>query len=248
MHSLRQFATPLPKRTDLLMNYDEIKLTTTVPSENQIPETDLIAFEGNRAGSPKIMFVGNSITVHEVKHEIGWHNKWGMAASAKEKDYVHLCFSHILQKYPKASFCICHAAEWERKYKDPESVFPLLENARRFAADVISVKLSGNTAIDDFDAVLFEESFGKLMEYLDGKNGAVIIVSSEFYKHPGETCIKSWAQKHAMPFVSLSDLGDMPEMKAIGLFEHEGVANHPGDLGMETIKNRICEVFDKLML
>ena len=46
-----------------------------------------------------------------------------------------------------------------------------------------------------------------------------------------------------MPIVELGDLGEMDEMKAIDLFEHHGVANHPGDKGMAEIADRI---FDKL--
>lgn len=47
---------------------------------------------------------------------------------------------------------------------------------------------------------------------------------------------------HGYPFVALSDLfANDKTNAAIGLFENEGVANHPSDKGMRNIAARILE-------
>ena len=47
----------------------------------------------------KMLFLGNSITLHGPAPEIGWTGDWGMAASAREKDYVH----QLLDRVSKSS-------------------------------------------------------------------------------------------------------------------------------------------------
>ena len=61
----------------------------TVPSENQLGKCKPVFFHGCANGT-RVLFVGNSITKHAPKEEIGWFGDWGMAASEAENDYAHI--------------------------------------------------------------------------------------------------------------------------------------------------------------
>ena len=41
-------------------------------------------------GGIRVLVYGNSIALHGPKPDIGWTNDWGMAASARGKDFAHL--------------------------------------------------------------------------------------------------------------------------------------------------------------
>ena len=77
------------------------------------------------------------------------------------------------------------------------------------------------------------------MSFLNGSGNAEVIITTGFWKHIADSAIREYAHKNEYHLVELNDLGEDEKMKAIGLFEHEGVANHPGDLGMEKIAERI---------
>ncbi len=217
-----------------------------VDPRKQLKPSECVTYENLEGSGLRVMFVGNSITLHGIAHEIGWHDFWGMAASAKEKDYVHLCISHLNKTHRDAAYCICQAANWERDYRVTDFAFDRYENARDFEADVIVVKLCANSPAKDFEPEKFAENFPRLMDYLNKTGKAKFVICTEFYNHPAEPVLRQYAESNSYPVCHLSDLSEKPEMMALGLFEHEGVAHHPGDLGMATIAQRVCAVLDAM--
>ncbi len=213
----------------------------TVKAENQLKESEFVTFEGAAEGL-RVMFLGNSITNHGIKAEIGWYGHHGMAASAKEKDYVHILMRKIKERVPNASFCICQAAEWERNYRNGMPVYELFRNAREFSADIIVMRLIENCPTADFDGEIFKNELLNFITWLNPSGKAKIVLTTGFWKHPGDSYIRALAKEKNLPLAELGDLGADPAMKALGLFEHKGVANHPGDLGMKTIAERIFEI------
>ena len=183
---------------------------------------------------------GNSITLHGIRPEVGWYNVWGMAASRPECDYVHRLERAVLSVAPDAAFGICQVAAWERQYENGEALHESYEAARDFSADIIVFRCIENCTHKGFDGERFKASLDALIRYLDRDGKARLILTTSFWRHPGDEALRAYAAERDCLCIELGDLGEDDAMKAIGLFEHRGVANHPGDLGMEMIAKRIA--------
>lgn len=220
----------------------------TVSARGQLNDSEAIRFFNAEGKGKRVLFLGNSMTLHLVKPELGWFLECGMAASAPEKDYVHVLMKKIGEVSEDPAFCICQGSEWELQYKQGEKI--LEENfsmVRSFESDVIVMRLIENVSAQDFDAETFKAQLGKFLDYLNVTGKAQIILTTGFWRHPGDAAIEQFGKEHGLPVVLLGDLGDRDEMKALGLFEHRGVACHPGDLGMEQMACRIFEEMKKYL-
>ncbi len=222
---------------------------TQRPAEanKNLRESENVRFIGLENGGKRLLFVGNSITRHAPLDSIGWSGDWGMAASCPENDYVHRVAAMVRSVSAPPAVCICQAAAWERAYKTGVETYPLYESAREFAADVIVVRLIENCAVEDFDAAAYKAALDGLLAYLDKSGRAKTILTTGFWPHVGNPAIREYAAEKALPCAVLDDLGPQPEMRADGLFEHAGVAAHPGDRGMQAIAQRIFEKLKELL-
>ena len=249
MNSVNEKINPNGKSVEVTSEQDPYAqmAKNTVDAKGQLAPSKYVRFDFPEGKGVRVMFVGNSITIHGVLESIGWFNEWGMAASAKEKDYVHLLQANIREIAPEAAFCICQVANWEREYKQADAVLPLFASARNFEADVIVLRFIENVPKNGYDSDIFLSSLDTLVKYLNPTGKAKLLITTGFWRHPGDKDIRAYAEREGIPCVELGDLGEDSRMKAIGLFAHEGVANHPGDLGMQRIAERIADTLAQML-
>ena len=220
------------------MKINEMFTKNTVEAENQTREK----FKIHEVVNPqkRVLFLGNSITLHETAAHIGWNFNWGMSASSEEKDYVHIVLKGLREKYGEISHCVVNVGEWEKNYFQDGKI-EKFKGAREFAADTVIFRLGETVHRDAFDEDPLTEYMRAGMEYFTG-SAKKVVVTDTFWEH-SYICgvLRELAKEKGYEFVSICDLGEQDENKALGLFKHEGVAGHPGDLGMKRIAERILE-------
>jgi len=226
-------ASPVAKTDDLQAN--------PVPALGQNAK-DQKTFDPAKSG-PRVLFVGNSITLHGPRPQIGWTNNCGMAASTRDKDYVHLLQKKITAVRPDAQCCLLQvAASFERAFfKEDWSCERSFKWAREFKPDVIVLFFGANVP-KDYDAGTISpapaRTFGEALDafrtYLDPEGKALVLFSQGFYIRPKLDAEKeSVAKKRGDVFVNMEDVRARKD--AHGRF------NHPGDLGMELIAERFWQ-------
>ena len=200
------------------------------------------------AGGVRVLFLGNSITLHAALPKIGWTNVWGMAASAAEKDYVHLVTRGIEKETGcKADVRVRNLAAFERNYRSWDIAKELAELAD-FDPAYLVIALGENVADlkTSEDRLAYRKAFKSLLDLFMGDGKKVppnVVVRGVFWPNAVKDFeMAQVAGDYAVPFVR-ADLGTDVKMTARGLFWHEGVQAHPGDRGMQEIAGRILEAF-----
>lgn len=192
-----------------------------------------------------ILFLGNSITMHPIVSI--WWGKWGMAASKRENDYVHVLSKKLSEKYNTYSTIVLFR-DWEFMSHDRAETFDLLEPALTKKYDYIVVQLGEN--VDNKSSI--KKDYDELIGFLKEKYPlAEIFVVGEYWKGKYiDTAKKETCKKFNVNYIDLKEMqtglydiklnalvgGDDGEMHKI---ESTGVAKHPGDAGMEYIADKI---------
>ena len=216
------------------------ELDNNVSAEKQLGNSSVLSRIPSENGL-KVLFVGNSITRHGYKADIGWYGDWGMAASCEEKDYVHRTVAKLKEKYGNVSAFIAQCAEWERNYERTEEVLNrTYSEARDFAADIVVIRIGEN--MPKGSAPACKPQFAEMIKFFASNPEAKVIVTDSFWRNDArDGMIREIAEENGYVFCHLCDLELDESNMAIGLFEHKGVAKHPSDKGMEMIATRIFD-------
>jgi hypothetical protein len=199
----------------------------------------------------KILFLGNSITLHGPKTDIGWTLNCGMAASAPEKDYVHL----LLERFAAASggktphARIENIADFEREYAtyDGGAWFDALAG---FQADTLILAIGENVPAlaTTEDQTRFRAAVSALLAHVTREGAALVYVRSTFWPDPIKDAVfRQVCADMGAIFVDISHLAadEKNYARSEREFTHSGVAAHPGDAGMAAIAEAIWDAVSK---
>jgi hypothetical protein len=194
----------------------------------------------------RILFLGNSITLHGPKADIGWTGNWGMAASSEDKDYVHLVTRALAQHTGSMpQVMVRNIADFERNYASYD-VDAQMKDLFAFDPDLVVLAIGENVpALGSEDAkAQFKAGLMKILGCALAKRHPLVVVRSSFWADPAkDEVLRKACQEADAIFVNAGPIGREAANVARSerSFMDDGVASHPGDQGMKALADVIVQ-------
>lgn len=226
---------------------DQVAVLGTSPILSRTRINDLTSNPSQATFKPfyrRMMVVGNSIMDHGPLPAQGWFKNNGMAASAPDKDFVHVLTAYLAQQYPPVAVHLVSGGNFERHFSQPEYSFDEFnEPLQQFKPDLIVVRLGEN--VDEgnvLSPIGFEAQFRRLLERFATYGGQPvrIVCTTSVWKRPqADAIIRRVAGEKGLPLVDLISMVGQDQYFAIGEYTNASVAAHPNDAGMKRIADLI---------
>ncbi len=193
-----------------------------------------------------VLCVGNSILAHGASESLGWYGDWGMAASSRDKEYYSVLQSIVKQAYPEIEFEFnkVAVATLERSFDTSldRDYTPELNSAfsaitKDFIPDIVTLQIGDNVQGQNITTASYQYGLEKVADYFLALNPDVVVIYAKpfFGGSAKNNATFGAAVAKNFPCADLNSLAKNSENTAVGLFEHGGVASHPGDKGMQAI-------------
>lgn len=230
------------------MNNVKIISGVDIPIFLDAPNSDDIDEKEKRAYN-KYFALGNSITKHPIVEY--WWGNYGMAASCREKDYVHLVGKELALRNKDVKVDAFNFCEWERS-TDRVLELKKLDCYLTKDTDLVTILLGENIQ----DITNLEVDFIQLVSYIREKcsNDVKIIMLGMFWQNKEIDIIKErvsnqlniqFLELHSKYFDDyyFSKLNNdvQGDDNMLHKINNPFVAKHPGDLGMIAISQEIIK-------
>ena len=198
--------------------------------------------------------IGNSITYHDAM-SYWWNQGVGMAASDADHDYMHVLSSLLKDGGEEVVSANMNFYDWEAQSYDRGETLSTLDSYLSPNLNLVTIQLGENVN----DTSTLEKDYEDLINYVKKKvPEAQIVVIGEFWKDEEKDADKKQAcESTGTTFVDLSSMWDDTSYQAgmgttvygadgeAHTIEHDGVASHPGDKGMQKIAELAYEAINK---
>lgn len=209
------------------------------------------AYRGNTVSQyslyRNVLVLGNSITYYPELYA-HWWGYWGMAASQKKYDFVHVLESKLQILNRNVNVEPRHIAAWEADHENYD-----LSNFDEYfttSQDLVVIRLGENIS----STTNLDTSLQDLIDYIKLKapSSRIILTGVWMTSAIKDTYLNTAAINNALTYTELSSLYTDENKSKIGnvVYGEDGqthiitdaaVAGHPGDLGMANIADKIYE-------
>ncbi|GAB3037238.1 SGNH/GDSL hydrolase family protein [Spirosoma pulveris] len=191
----------------------------------------------------RMLILGNSIMSHGPVPDLGWFNSNGMAASAPEKDFVHLLTGRLRVLYPAITVDLESGGGFERDFGTAaysiDEFTPILQ---RVKPDLIVLRIGENIDQGVVAQRNFEKQYRQLLDLLAsyGQPVRLVCTTSVWNKPQSDAIVRAVTLEKGHALVDLSPLVGQGGYFA-SQYKDPGVAAHPNDAGMQRIADLIWE-------
>lgn len=216
------------------------KVLARLRSGNRVSPTQTASF---RLYFDRMLIIGNSIMFSPPLPDLGWHNSNGMAASAPEKDFVHLLTADLETVYKPLQVRQQDGGNFEQNFGAANyNIDEFSATLRDFQPDLIVVRIGENineSRVQPFD---LESQYRILLDKLASANqpSKIVCTTSVWYHPQADAVIRKVAAEKGYSLVDLSCLVGQRQYFA-SQYTVPIIAAHPNDAGMQRIADLIWE-------
>ncbi len=202
---------------------------------------------GNTPDKDRILFMGNSITWHPKKTSVDWQNDWGMAATARDSDYVHKTISLLsaqgvnLEPGIGKGFC----SECQGLI---EQHITHLQEIKNFNPKYAVIQLAEHSSDEDIQNGRLKNQYERLLAALDSAGVSKVFCIGCWGNDSAWTNSRNREIKAALMNYPLAVFVDIQAAAAnsqnygdILHFSDPGVLWHPGNSGMRAIAQSLAQ-------